>query len=131
MQNNVTKNAAENKAAERIHATVSAEHYAGLSSYLNSERKTAIGLSVKKYGKRDASKFTPRMHGCIAAMRAAYGTKSFRARGFDNAQIAIFINSGVLTYNGGATDDTGYLRDAESPVMLKLTPAFAKNPAKA
>lgn len=131
MQNDTAKTATENKAAERIHANVSADHYAGLSSYLNAERKTAIGLAVKKYGKREASKFTPRMHGCIAAMRAAYGTKAFRARGFDNAQIAIFINSGVLSYTGGATDESGYLRDAEQPVMLKLSPTFAKNPAKA
>jgi hypothetical protein len=109
------------EAPKRIHESVNPKYYSGLSSYLNSERKTAIGLGVQKYGKRDLSKLTDRMRGQLTATKLAYNTSEFRARGFDNAICAILINSGLYSYTGGIVSN-GILSDLpDSPVMLSHT----------
>ena len=106
-------------------ADVSRAEYSGLSSYINSGRVLCIKTGVQKYGKRSDATFTPRMHGCIAAMRKAYGGAQFTLRGFDNAQLAIFINSGVLVnVRNGDTGADGTITDGDKPATAKLAKRF-------
>lgn len=111
-------------------ADVSKAEYSGLSSYINSGRKLAAPIGNTKYGKRADATFTPRMRGCIAAMRKAYGADQFTIRGFDNAQLAIFLNSGVLVNLRNAVTIDGYIYDSEKPASVKLSSRYAPDATK-
>jgi len=125
-----TATATDKPAFVHPQADVSKAEYSGLSSYINSGRKLAAPIGNTKYGKRADATFTPRMRGCIAAIRKAYGSDQFTLRGFDNAQIAIFINSGVFCNLRNAVTLDGYIYDADKPASVKLSSRYAPDAAK-
>ena len=113
-----------------IHAEsgVSAKHYAGLSAYLNANRKPNVGVGVQKYGKTVAQ-LTTRQLATFKAMRGAYANgKPFPQRGFDNAVCACLINAGLIRHvpNTGdktTTNGVAYLIDGAKPLALAITKA--------
>ena len=111
-------------------ADVSRAEYAGLSSYINAGRKLAASIDCGKYGKRADATLTPRMRGCIAAMRKAYGSDQFTIRGFDNAQLAIFLNSGILVNLRNAVTINGCVCDGDKPATAKLAARYAPDATK-
>lgn len=114
--------------------------YSGKSAPLTTTSKTAVPIGIAKYGARDAASLTPRMLAALTDAHRAYGDKPFPASGLDNAQAAIFINSGFLTHSGGVAgkrDGIDILADGAEPLMLRFTKTGAaiaspavKQPAK-
>lgn len=112
-----------------IAAGASAKYYNGLSSYFNSNRATSIRvLAAKRNG------ITERMQACVTALRTAYDTKSFPARGLDNGILANLQAAGYVTFSGGITgpdkNGTDYRTDAEKPVTCKLLKRAFPAPVK-
>ena len=125
-----TATATDKPAFVHPQADVSKAEYTGLSSYINSGRTLAAPIGNTKYGKRADATFTPRMRGCIAAIRKAYGADQFTIRGFDNAQIAIFINSGVFCNLRNAVTIDGYIFDGDKPASVKLSSRYTPDAIK-
>ena len=106
--------------ARETHAAngVTAKHYAGLSAYLNANRKPRVTI----YTGRKPASLTPRMLATLRAMRDAYGTKHFAARGFDNAVISHLASAGMLRLIDGTGLITGDLAtDGAKPLALTVT----------
>lgn len=103
---------------------VSAAHYAGLSSYFNSDRKTAIPVGNTKYAVTLAQ-LTSRGLGLHTALRNAYGDATFPARGLDNAIVARLLSAKLIEHVSGGTfglrDGVRYQFDGAEPVILGLT----------
>jgi hypothetical protein len=103
-----------------VHAEsgVTAKHYSGLSSYLNANRKAQIRVLPA----RPAATLTARMLGTLRAMRDAYGTKHFIARGFDNGAVANLIAAGMLRHIENSGQIAGnIISDGETPAKLSVT----------
>lgn len=112
-------------------AGVTGANYAGLSSYLNANRKPRVAVAGPHKYNRTIAQLTPRTIGAFKAMRDAYGNKQFQQRGFDNAICAMLISAGLVRIvNGsGSTDDSGavtFAIDGEKPLMLSVTAAGNK-----
>jgi len=102
-------------------AGVDTSLYAGMSSYLNANRKTRINTSLAQF---DPVDLTDRQKKLLYAARSTYGEKPFQARGMDNGILAALVASGVVSASGGIRQEEAgkmYLYDAEKPVMLKVT----------
>lgn len=116
-------------------AGVTGKHYAGLSSYLNANRKPRIATDGAHKYNRTTAQLTARTLGTLRAMRDAYDLKQFQARGFDNAVCAMLISAGLLRIvsgTGSTTSDAGvtYSCDGEKPLLLAVT-AAGRNYGKA
>lgn len=110
---------------------LNASLYTGLSSYVNANRKPRIASTGPHKHQRNASQITERMQKCLYAMRAAFGTKQFQARGFDNAIIANLTSAGLLRHVTGSGQLTtiaeiGFLCDGEKPLQFAVTSAGSK-----
>lgn len=125
-----TTEAAEAPKFQHAHAEagVTGQHYAGLSPYLNANRKPSVPVGNARYAYKPAQ-LTPRMLGLLTAIRNAYGTKQFTQRGFDNAATACLIGAGMLAPVSGTgqrvTNKSGVecLADGEKPLALRVTKA--------
>lgn len=109
-----------------VHVEAGVENtHDGLSSYINANRKVAVRTDVTA-GVED---MTPRMQKGLYALRKAYGTKSWAARGFDNGVLAHLRAAGLIELTGGQVqniDGHPKMLDAATPVMGKVTAAGAK-----
>lgn len=98
--------------------------YGGVSDMINANRKTKI--MIKPGGSREAGSMTERMQKSLYALRNAYGQRQFQARGFDNGVLSNLAAAGLITLDGGQTQNISgkdYLLDAETPVVAKITRA--------
>lgn len=116
-----------------VHADsgVTASNYAGLSSYLNKNRKPRVAIGGQHSYQRNAGQLTPRTIGTLQAIRDAYGTKQFHARGFDNAVLAMLHSAGLIrrvenTGNDSEQNGALYAIDGAKPLQFALTAAGRK-----
>ena len=78
-------------------AGLTGSRYSGPSSYLNANRKTAIKLSNYPRTADDiAASPSNRTPGTLYELREIHGTKTFPARGIDNAIAAMLITADLL-----------------------------------
>jgi len=110
---------------------VTGKHYAGLSSYLNANRKARVAIGGAHKYERTPAQLTARTLGTLTAIRAAYNGKQFIARGFDNAVLAMLASSGLIKRVANSGHDitdgaTTFAADGEKPLQFNVTPAGLK-----
>lgn len=110
--------------APKVHAHreagVKADLYTGMSGMFNNNRKTA----VMEAPARPTSTLTERHQKALYALRGAYADKPFPAKGFDNGILRDLRAAGLITLNGGVTENIDgkvYHLDGTTPVMVKIT----------
>lgn len=107
-----------------IEAGINTAAYAGLSSFVNKNRKPLIAADVT----RNASQLTDRMQKCFYAIRNVYAGKAFAPRGIDNRILADLRAAGLISHkaNSGQTanvNGTDYLTDGATPLSFNITKA--------
>jgi hypothetical protein len=131
---------AEQTAPKNTHiGTVSTSNYSGLSGYLNTGAKPAAINLAGYFGKAPGS-LSIRSLGLLSAMRTAYGTKAFPARGFDIGILSMLagtvtrdeqtnkpVSNPLIKLTGGAIadDKNGVPRLTDmpgNPVLVTVTP---------
>lgn len=110
-----------------IEAGINTAAYAGLSSFVNKNRKPQIATDVT----RNASQLTTRMQKCFYAMRDVYAGKAFAPRGIDNRILADLNAAGLISHKAksGQTQNvngTEYLTDGATPLAFSITAAGLK-----
>jgi len=116
------KQAPAPKVNQHVEAKVSVGDYSGLSSMINSNRKTAIMVAPA----RATGSLTERHQKSLYALRKAYGDKPFGAKGFDNGILRDLLAAGIIRLKGGITeviDGKTYHLDGPTNVMVTFTPA--------
>lgn len=110
-----------------VEAGVNVAAYAGLSSFVNRNRKPQIAADVT----RTAAQLTDRMQKCFYAIRNTYGKKTFAPRGLDNRILADLRAAGLITHTAktGQTqtvNGTSYLTDGATPLAFTISAAGLK-----
>jgi hypothetical protein len=103
-----------------VAAGVDVALYAGLSKFVNQNRRTKIMTGVE----RSTGSLTDRMQRGLYALRKAYGGKSWTAKGFDNGILSELAGAGLIELSGGITeniDGHSYMIDAATSVAGKIT----------
>lgn len=94
--------------------------YAGLSKFVNQNRKTKVMAGVE----RSTGSLTDRMRSGLYALRKAYNGKQWQAKGFDNGILSELAGSGLIELHGGITENVdghAYMMDGPTPVVGKVT----------
>ena len=112
-------------------AGVTGKHYAGLSGYLNANRKPRVAIGGDHKYNRTTAQLTPRTIATLTAIRNAYSLKQFNARGFDNAVLAMLHSAGLIRrVADSGTDATingaTYAGDGATPLQFAVTSAGNK-----
>lgn len=114
---------AEPKVNEHIEAGVNFALYSGPSKGANGLRPVKIMV------KDGVDKLTDRCQKNLYALRKAYGTKAFAAKGLDNGILRDLLAAGLIAVSGGkkeVRDGKPYILDGAEPVMVKITAAGQK-----
>lgn len=113
------------KVNAHIEAGVDVTAYTGDSSFVNANRKARV---LVKSGKA-AGDLTERCQKSLYALRKAYGSKSFGAKGFDNGVLRDLNAAGLIALSGGqeqTSDGKTYMLDGATPLTVKITAAGQK-----
>lgn len=107
-----------------VEAGINVSAYAGLSSFVNKNRKPQIATDVT----RNVSQLTTRMQKCFYAMRDVHGGKAFAPRGIDNRILADLNAAGLISHKAksGQTQNvngTNYLTDGATALAFTITKA--------
>ena len=117
------KVAAPKQKAVNAHAELS-HGYTGESAPINANRPVKIMIRDHK-----PSITADRQAPLLYALRKEHAGRQFPARGLDNGILSALLAAGLITYKGGAVETLNgkdYIRDADEPVMLNITPAGQK-----
>lgn len=105
-----------------IEAGVNVAKYNGPSSFVNANRTTQVLLRDGI----DPGKVTDRARKGLYALREAYATKPFTAKGFDNGVLRDLLAAKLISVSGGEKVNVNgkeYMRDGEQPLKVKITAA--------
>lgn len=119
------KEPAAPKVNPHIEAGIDLNLYSGLSKYVNANRKVAVRQDVVA----TVNDMTDRMQKGLYALRRAYGSKQWVAKGFDNGILAHLAAAGLIELTGGhvqVIDGHPKLTDGTEPVRGKITAAGMK-----
>jgi hypothetical protein len=110
------------KVNAHVEAGVKVSAYAGLSSFINANRRTKIMVRDT----RPTGSLTERMQKTLYALRGAYDAGHFNVKGLDNGVMSNLAAAGLVSLSGGQTetiDGKAYMVDAEAPVKAMVTKA--------
>ncbi len=105
-----------------VEAGVDVSGYEGLSGLLNKNRKAKVLVLPKM----DGGDLTGRRQKGLYALRSAYGTKAWRAKGFDGGVLRTLLAMGFIEARGGKEveiDGQPHLVDGEQPLAFVFTKA--------